>query len=303
MAHTTTKHPADIMKEYTDYMGNYGFSEDPFPLNDYALRYTYQAGQFGVALSKVIYTSTVPDTTSTFVEGAPGCGKTTVSCVAEEIISKDKKYNVMRIENPSSTTEAKLAKLILEEAFGIERKSGGKNELEAIFKKELKSKMDNGQTNVLMLDEAQQLPNKLLEFVRSMLNYRYKDKPMVKIVLFASDELWPKIQKNAAFRSRISAVCHLDPMSYEDTEGLINHRLKVASNGTNKQLISRMLFNTEALDSIYEHSQGIPRDIIRICRSCLINGKMMNKKKFRKNDILEVVKENRVGDKWEEIEI
>jgi general secretion pathway protein A len=64
---------------------------------------------------------------------------------------------------------------------------------------------------------------------------------------------------------RITAQCHLEALSREDTRRLIVHRLRTAGAHGN-------LFSAEAFDEIYDFSHGYPRLINMICDRSLLTG-------------------------------
>jgi general secretion pathway protein A len=65
---------------------------------------------------------------------------------------------------------------------------------------------------------------------------------------------------------RITVRYHIDPISRNEVEAYILHRLQVAgSNG-------RPSFTTAAYRSIYRHSRGVPRLINAVCDKALLCG-------------------------------
>jgi hypothetical protein len=66
------------------------------------------------------------------------------------------------------------------------------------------------------------------------------------------------------FRQRISIVCHILPLTRQETEDYILHRLAVAGNR------DALSFHDGAFDAIHEISDGIPRKINMLCNFLLL---------------------------------
>ncbi len=123
------------------------------------------------------------------------------------------------------------------------------------------AEMLTGKRFVLIVDEAQNLDDSVLETVRLLSNFETTNTKLLQIVLAGQPQLGEKLgQKQLAqLLQRITVVKHLEPLSPEETAGYIRHRLKVAGH------CGEGLFEPEALALIAERSQGVPRNINKIC--------------------------------------
>jgi N-acetylmuramoyl-L-alanine amidase/type II secretory pathway predicted ATPase ExeA len=123
-----------------------------------------------------------------------------------------------------------------------------------------------GRRFVLIVDEAQNLDDTVLETIRLLSNFETSNTKLLQIVLAGQPQLGEKLgQKHLAqLLQRIAVVTHLEALSPEETAGYIKHRLKVAG------YCGEGLFEPEALALIAERSQGIPRKINRICFHALL---------------------------------
>ncbi len=112
---------------------------------------------------------------------------------------------------------------------------------------------------VLFIDEAQKLSTKMLELVRSFLNFETNEAKLIQIVLAGQLELRDRLQtrKMKPLFSRIVSPTVLSPMSLAEVEKMIGHRCKYYK-------VSNP-FPSPATLRIYELSTGIPRDVLRIC--------------------------------------
>jgi N-acetylmuramoyl-L-alanine amidase/type II secretory pathway predicted ATPase ExeA len=125
-----------------------------------------------------------------------------------------------------------------------------------------------GRRFVLIVDEAQNLDDSVLETVRLLSNFETSHSKLLQIVLAGQSQLAEKLgqKRQAQLLQRIAVVKHLDALSPEETAGYIRHRLKVAGH------CGEALFEPEALTLIAERSGGIPRIINKICFEALLEG-------------------------------
>jgi N-acetylmuramoyl-L-alanine amidase/type II secretory pathway predicted ATPase ExeA len=125
-----------------------------------------------------------------------------------------------------------------------------------------------GRRFVLIVDEAQNLDESVLETIRMLSNFETAHSKLVQIILAGQPQLGEKLRGNqlAQLLQRITVVQYLEPFSPEETTGYIRHRLKVAG------YRGESLFEAGALALIAEQSQGIPRNINKICFRSLLEG-------------------------------
>jgi general secretion pathway protein A len=114
-----------------------------------------------------------------------------------------------------------------------------------------------GQSNVLIIDEAQNLSADVLEQLRLLTNLETNERKLLQIVLIGQPELRallarPEMQQLA---QRVIARYHLDALSEPETTHYVGHRLAVAG------LAGEVPFDRGALRAIFRHSRGVPRRI------------------------------------------
>src|SRR2546427_1158441 len=121
--------------------------------------------------------------------------------------------------------------------------------------------MAAGRRFVLVIDEAQNLDEKVLESVRLLSNFETPTKKLIQIILAGQPQLAERLARPsmAQFRQRISTVIRLDPFTPEETHDYIDHRLRIAGYRGPSLLTDR------AHLLIAEHSIGIPRNINNLC--------------------------------------
>jgi type II secretory pathway predicted ATPase ExeA len=122
-----------------------------------------------------------------------------------------------------------------------------------------------GKRFILVVDEAQNLDESVLETVRLLSNFETPHAKLLQIVLAGQTQLTEKLAlpRLAQLRQRISVMSHLAPLTVTDTIGYVEHRLKVAG------YRGEPLFTADALQLIARRSRGIPRNINNNCYNSL----------------------------------
>jgi general secretion pathway protein A len=124
-----------------------------------------------------------------------------------------------------------------------------------------------GKTTVLIVDEAQNLSEELLEEIRLLTNLETSSEKLLQIVLAGQPELDEKLKlpQLRQLRQRIVFKCKTTPLSQEETRGYITERLRIAG------AHGPQIFPDQTMDAIHQFSQGIPRLVNLLCEHSLIN--------------------------------
>ena len=122
-----------------------------------------------------------------------------------------------------------------------------------------------GKRFVLVVDEAQNLDDSVLETIRLLSNFERENTKLLQIVLAGQPQLAEKLGQRqlAQLRQRIAVMCQLRPFNASETACYIEHRLTVAGYSGDP------IFAQEALKLIAQLSGGVPRSINNICYSSL----------------------------------
>ena len=149
----------------------------------------------------------------------------------------------------------------------------------------LTEEMRAGRRFVLVIDEAQNLDEKVLESVRLLSNFETPWTKMMQIVLAGQPQLAKRLAKPSMLqlRQRLSMVIRLEPFSFEETNAYMNHRLRAAG------YEGPSLFKAGARRLISEKSQGIPRNINTICFNAMALACAMGQKTIDHRVVLEVL--------------
>jgi MSHA biogenesis protein MshM len=123
-----------------------------------------------------------------------------------------------------------------------------------------------GHSVVLILDEAQALPEDSLEALRLFTNLETETRKLLQVVLFAQPELDVRLATTEfrQLRQRITFSYKLRPMNASEVQQYIQHRLKVAG------YKGAELFPARICQGIARVSKGIPRLVNILCHKMLM---------------------------------
>lgn len=177
--------------------------------------------------------------------------------------------------------------------LGLKLRNQPKSELLLELNHFLIQRHRNGQTTVLVVDEAQHLSPAVLEEIRLLTNLETSDQKLLQILLVGQPELEVKLESYELrqLKQRIGLRCHLEPLSLEESRGYINRRLRQAGAGDRSDTI----FPASSSAIIYRYSSGIPRLINTICENALITAFAARSPEVTPEMVEEVAREFRLG--------
>lgn len=113
----------------------------------------------------------------------------------------------------------------------------------------------HGRPVVLIIDEAQALPDASLEMLRLLSNLETETHKLLQIVLFAQPELNRRLNSDRfrQLRQRIAFSYHLPQLTAAQMTEYLSHRVRISG------LTESMPFTATALRAIAAYSRGIPR--------------------------------------------
>jgi general secretion pathway protein A len=143
-----------------------------------------------------------------------------------------------------------------------------------------------GKRFVLIIDEAQNLDNSVLEVVRMLSNFENSAQKLIQIILSGQPQLARKLvsPEMVQLRQRLSMVARLKPFNHEETSLYIDHRLRTA--GYDFQY---PLFTPAATAVITRSSGGIPRNINNICFNSLLLGRALEQREITRQMVCDVL--------------
>jgi type II secretory pathway predicted ATPase ExeA len=151
--------------------------------------------------------------------------------------------------------------------FGIPCESKEKSQILLRLYNWLLDRYRAGETAVLIVDEAQNLTEEVLEEIRMLTNLETFTEKLLQIVLVGQPELEQKLKQPQLrqLRQRLSLRAKTHALTLDETKSYVQQRLRIAgSNG-------HQIFEPEAVTSIYRYASGIPRVINLLCEHCLVS--------------------------------
>src|SRR5438874_3263557 len=151
--------------------------------------------------------------------------------------------------------------------FGLPSETRSKSQVLIRLYNWLLERYRAGETAVLIVDEAQNLPDEVLEEIRMMTNLETFTEKLLQIVLVGQTELEQRLKHPnlRQLRQRLTLRAKTHPLTAEEAKSYIHQRLRIA--GSNGQQI----FEPEALAAIHRYSGGIPRVVNLLCEHCLVS--------------------------------
>ncbi|HYG21894.1 MAG TPA: AAA family ATPase [Verrucomicrobiae bacterium] len=244
------------------YLDYYGLSEMPFDITPNP-RFLFYSPKHREAYNHLLYGIRER---KGFVQltGEVGAGKTTLCRAMLEQL--DEHYSTALILNPVLNADELMKAIAIE--FGLDVR--GMDRLDTIAKINdfLLWNVEQGKETVLIIDEAQNLTEELLEQVRLLSNLETDNRKLLQIVLMGQPELRDRLNSHSLrqLRQRITVRYHLSPLSQAEIGQYIQHRLQVSgARGAPR-------FTKAALWRIHHYTGGVPRLVNAVCDKALLAG-------------------------------
>jgi general secretion pathway protein A len=246
----------------------FGLKQPPFSIAPDP-RYLFMSERHREALAHLIY-GLKGGGGFVLLTGEIGAGKTTVCrCFLEQVPPR---CNVAYIFNPKLTVHELLKTVCDEFRIPLPPEHPGvartiKDFIDPLNEFLLRTH-SVGQTNVLIIDEAQNLSADVLEQLRLLTNLETSERKLLQIILIGQPELRqmlarPELEQLA---QRVIARYHLEALSEAETAQYVAHRLGVAGLG------GASPFDAVALRRIHQLARGVPRRVNLLCDRALLGG-------------------------------
>ena len=243
------------------YLEHFKLTERPFSITPDP-RFLYMSARHREALAHLLYGL---GESGVFVQltGEVGTGKTTICrCLLEQV---PENVDIALVLNPK-VTATELVATVCDE-LGIEYPADNTSikSLTDVLNRYLLDAYARGRRTVLIIDEAQNLSADVLEQVRLLTNLETSTQKLLQVILIGQPELRSLLARDdmRQLSQRVTARYHLDPISRDEADAYIKHRLQIC--GT-----TQMLFNKRSIDKIQQLSGGIPRLINVLCDRSLL---------------------------------
>lgn len=237
----------------------FGFATKPFGKTPDP-GFLYESQQHAEALARLEYA--VEEKELSLLVGEIGSGKTTLSRALIDRIGEARP--VILLINPR-LTPAQLLRSIAS-GLGLQPVRFRNDLLDQVHTK-LFELYEAGREPVLIIDEAQLIPTKsTFDEIRLLTNFQLDDQNLLSVLLIGQPELETRLERPAyaPLRQRIGMRYRLGPLSLEETERYVEHRIRVAGG-------SRNPFTDEAVRAMFAVSGGIPRLLNTLATTALLD--------------------------------
>ena len=199
------------------------------------------------------------------ITGEIGSGKTTLINYLLRQLPEDLQVAVIS----HTDVEPELFFKLINRKFNLPYQGLDKGEMLIAFQDFILATHRENRRVVLIIDEAQNLPDNTIEEIRMLSNLEAEQELFIQIILVGQPELRQKLRQPnlRQFLQRVTVHYHLQHLNEEEVREYIRHRLHVAGCPN-----YATLFTEEATGKIWEASRGVPRMINYICDLALVHG-------------------------------
>ena len=234
------------------YNEHFGLRSAPFKITP-DTRLFYTGGSRGEILQALVYAITSGEGIIKVV-GEVGTGKTMLCRMLE--VKLPENVEIVYLANPSLSPDDILHAIALEMAIDVDP---GANRLQVlhVLQQRLLERHASNRHVVVLVEEAQSMPNSTLEEIRLLSNLETQQEKLLQIVMFGQPELNEKLLDPAIrqLRERITHSFELEPFAREDIREYVNFRLRQVGHR------GRGAFQDGAFASMYRASRGLTRRV------------------------------------------
>ena len=263
------------------YDKHFGFSDLPFSITPNP-RFVYDNPFYREAFATLRY-GIEARKGFIVVTGEVGTGKTTL--LRAVMHNLESTVHTAFIFNPRLSF-SQLLRSILND-LGISESSQDRLTLITKLNNYLLEQLKKDHIVAILIDEAQDLSDDLLEEIRLLSNLETDSGRLIQIVLMGQPELEQRLDQPhlRQLKQRIVLRCRLSPLPKSEVSSYINYRLKTAG------YQGKEIFEAKAVEKIGLNSQGIPRIINVICDNALLIAYASSKRKVSAEMVEEVARD------------
>ena len=196
------------------------------------------------------------------VIGEVGSGKTLLCRKLLDQLADE--FVTAYIPNPNLSAD-ELRRALAKE-LGVVVETASDDQLLTRISEKLIAIRHEGKRTVLVIDEAQALPDDTLEALRLLSNLETESEKLLQIVLFAQPELDAKLEQYRfrPLQQRIGFGYRLQALHPAEVAAYLQHRLEMAGYAEGR------LLTRGAQRLVCKASQGVPRVINIVCHKALL---------------------------------
>lgn len=264
-----------------DYLEFFDLKDDPFRLTPDPY-YFYPSESHNEALSSFNYI--VEQKEGFFLcIGEPGTGKTTLLNTFLNTEKWKDRAGMALVLTPRLSPEEFLLTVL--EDLNVKVKNTNKNEIIKAFRDFLIENSMLGRRIIIIVDEAQNLPDETIEELRLLSNLETEKEKLLQIVLIGQPELRKRLlsENLKQLNQRVTVRATLRPLTEYETSDYINFRLVKAGKGN-------VMFDEKTKKLIYKLSRGIPRLINLVSSRAMMAAYLDLSRSVKKRHVMYAVK-------------
>lgn len=200
------------------------------------------------------------------ITGDVGAGKTTL---VSHLMATIDKARLTAANIVTTKLDSQDIVRVAAHHFDIDTDHMDKAQLLGAFEEFLHAEARAGRRCLLIVDESQNLPVDALEELRMLSNFQLGGQALLQIFLLGQPEFRDMLENSnqlEQLRQRVIAHHHLEPMSAEEIEPYITHRLSKSG------WSGRPKITTNVFRLLYAETDGVPRKINTLMSRVLLMG-------------------------------
>jgi general secretion pathway protein A len=217
------------------------------------------------------------------ITGEIGCGKTTL---IETFLQELQNDVIVAQINQTQVSSLEFLQSVLVQ-FGFKPFKMKKAELLATLNDYLVEQYNAGHKLVLIIDEAQNLSQTVLEEVRLLSGIETPKEKVLRIILAGQPELNDKLDapELEQLAQRVRLRFHLPALTSTEMRAYILHRLEVAGSQ------GREIFANDSFELIFRYTGGVPRLINTLCDTSMLSAANANRDAVSRDDVMAAIDE------------
>jgi len=258
----------------------FGLKEDPFKLSADP-RYLY-LGPEHLAVYRQAQGVITRRRGLALITGEMGMGKSSLARRLYDVYASDEESMVICYIHTAAFKSAMDAARQISMPLKVPLQRSFQRQMEELERRMVMAYTSH-QNVVILLDDAQRMESEALEVIHRLYNFDY-DAKVVQILAFGQSEMNSLFETDESVNARVFVRLVLPPLTLASALQMVIFRLRVA--GRNESLI-----NDDAFELLYESSQGVPREIIRLCALATDNLLLSDENTISLDIVREVIKQ------------
>ena len=271
------------------YKNFHGFKEIPFSVTGDSTPDTVYLSRNYTEILPLLINSVEKNVMLSIVLGEDGVGKTTLIKYMCNFFPQVFAANL--ISTQLESTQEFLQQVLTSFGHKISNEDNYDMLLQLSFLLSTKFREQDGQSTLLIIDNADSMSLDALKGIELLLGLNAEGSQILQLILVGQPKLSSMLNMPSLHNlmQNSSTQFSLEPLTKEETQAYINHKLELAGVQNNN------LFDEQACSAIHEYSGGVPSIIHWLCDKSLLQSSELKKQEINSELILQIIKDH-VGD-------